>query len=166
MEEKKRIITATAEELVAIKRLEIPITSLHNKLEGRLEKYAEALKKRLVERETLQKDETNLVADLRWEDKKAARGMALGIREFEQRYPEYGKILREIINEHRTSRRAYVVFGTRNEDVPYEVYANLMQDLGIKDEGLMRRVYDVCRDLRSNFGKEVDSGLHEKLMPE
>ena len=92
--------------------------------------------------------------------------MALGIREFEQRYPEYGKILREIINEHRTSRRAYVVFGTRNEDVPYEVYASIMQGLGIKDEGLIRRVYDVCRDLKSNFGKKVDTGMHEKLMPE
>ena len=51
MEEKKRIITASTEGLIAIKRLEIPITSLHNKLEGRLEKHAETLKKRLVGRE-------------------------------------------------------------------------------------------------------------------
>src|SRR3989344_5989187 len=53
-------------------------------------------------------DSEFVFAKLHWEDKRAARGLRLGIEEFKEKHPEYAVELEKIIKKQRKVKRDYI----------------------------------------------------------
>ncbi|MEK6973817.1 MAG: hypothetical protein AABW41_01065 [Nanoarchaeota archaeon] len=106
-------------------------------------------------------------AELDWKDENRQKGMALGIQEFEKKYPEHGKILREIIAQHRKGRRAYVDFQLLpGQDLPEEFYITTIMGLG-KEFTLERaeKLYVSLKEFWDKLGREKD-GKYSVLLEE
>jgi len=129
--------------LVALKRITSPFGKVGDRTKRQLEKAAEEAYKLCRDREPVLPEDSGIKLGLRWEDQNKARGMALGIREFEQAYPEEGKILRGMISEHRLSRRAHIQFGISSQfgilsdDLPLDFYIDLLEELGLSRKQAM-----------------------------
>lgn len=109
-----------------------------------------------------------LSAELKWSDEAAnwARKMTLGIEEFKQAYPEYGKILNNMIENHREIRRAYLEFGVKGGELNEKVYVNAIKELdkNITDQEA-KQFYRIIKKLNNSL-KKKNKGLQKLLLPE
>ena len=84
----------------------------------------------------------------------SARKVSLAIYEFSQKYPEYGKKLQELIDQHRQERRGYLLFGGQVSD---EIYVEIVQELmGKASYKEASRVYDSIMLIR-NYQRSSDT---------
>ncbi len=164
---KKNKLEQVVERMVAFKTLTSPTGSFSDKSKRRLENSGKEAYERLkeVENHCLPKD-SNLVGRLRWSDEavKGARAIRLGIDEFTQKHPRYGKILKESISKHRQIRRAYVEFGVREGDLPVEFYVDVIKECGITDERVALDLYKTIVEMSKQLGKKEE--VYSFLVPE
>lgn len=135
--------------LIATDKLFIPIKSMA----GKLERARPKLAKLVTGSESFDGDFVGerVYAKVSSEDKMKARGMRKGIDLFSKKFPEYGKILNEIIDEERTKRETYLNFGMNegcimNAGDYREVMTNLHFTLA-ESEQLYPRLMEISRKL-------------------
>ncbi|MEK6840566.1 MAG: hypothetical protein AABX79_01285 [Nanoarchaeota archaeon] len=149
--------------LIALKLLASASGSFGDRANRRFEQVREDLGKRLKKGTALPED-SELLLKLSWDDEavKGARKISLGIEEFKQKYPEEGKTLQEIINKHRTTRRAYLKFGGVVEE---EIYIAIIREvMGKITYDTAREIYGTINSMAKVLGKE--EGVQESLLSE
>lgn len=146
--------------LIALHLLKRSTGNFRDRANTRYEELREDIGKRLKERP---KDKMSISTEflsvrLVWDDNvgiTGARKINLAIAEFKQKYPEYGEKLQELIDEHRSGRRAYLLFGGQVSD---EVYIGIVQDIIKGDYERSKEVYQAVRVIDANLerrkGKE------------
>ena len=79
-----------------------------------------------------------------------ARGMRDGIDAFKKAHPKYGKALEGFIQEKRGQRKTSLVFGGSLNEIPDEVYHDVLMDIGIPENhvrSVLQSVYRMTDDL-------------------
>ncbi len=163
-------IEGDIEKLIAYK----VITSITGTISDRAKRKYERLGKEASERFKANQeipDTSGLIGKLDWSDKavSAARKISLGIQEFSNRYPEYGKILEETIKKHRKVRRAYLEFGLKEgKKLDKEIYIEIIKEVieGISNENALK-FYNVLVEIDKELQKKKKPmGLYTLLLPE
>lgn len=118
-------------ELIARDRLEIPLSSMYQKVKRVKSKDAKNLAERLDGEKFFGERTFAYVTD---EDKDRARGMKEAITEFSAEFPKYGKILAGKIAEKRTLTEQHLYFGVQTGSrLTTEDYVGVMQSLGLSE---------------------------------
>lgn len=148
--------------LVAMDRMDIPLSSLDNKLRRRRMGAA----KDIAEAMNGSFESERAFAYVETEDKKVARGMKEAITEFQQEYPTEGAVLQEKIKEKRLQREKHLYFGTNNNArLTGDDYLTVMKNLGVSEHRahmLYPTLMDVSRDLaaRNNRNNRIVVGKY------
>jgi hypothetical protein len=134
--------------LIAADRIDIPISSMSGKLKR--------MKPKLAGEIDLRDFAGNFhgeraYARLEDEEGMKARGMSEGIKQFEEQYPQYGKILRGMIAEERACREPTLYFGMQvGCRLTSSDYMQVMTDLGFSEqvaEGMYQNLMDASRNI-------------------
>lgn len=132
-------------EIIAVDRIDKPISSMSGKLKRKKPKLARAIE--LAKRY----DSERTWARIDDSDRQKARGMKEGIEKFEETHPKYGRILRGYIEEQRTVRERHLVFGMQPKcRITADDYMGVMTDLGFTPaiaKGLYQELMDVSRKM-------------------
>jgi hypothetical protein len=138
-------------EIVAMDRIDRPISSMSGKLKRRKPKLAKA-----VELPDNEYEGERTWARVDEEDKQKARGMKEGIEKFEKNFPKYGRILRGYIEEQRTVREKYLVFGMNNGcRITSQDYMGVMKELGFTP-AIAERLYPELMDISHKLKRKRD----------
>ncbi|MEW6063209.1 MAG: hypothetical protein AB1571_02470 [Nanoarchaeota archaeon] len=118
--------------MVAFDIMEKPLSSLGDRVKRRKEKAAKEIADLLKEGE---EKEERIFVRIEKLDEEKARTLKEGIDEFSNKYPKYGKILNDLIEEKRTRKNKYLIFGL-NEGyrLGVEDYIRVMIDIGFTRE--------------------------------
>jgi hypothetical protein len=139
-------------ELIAMDRIEIPISSMSGKLKRQKPKIAEEID---LGNKTKYQGE-RCYARIESEDLEKARGMREGIDEFAKRHPKYGIILNDLIQEKRTERETHLYFGMHENCRLTEAdYMGVMQSLGFT-ETTARNLYPELMQVSRNLSRKRD----------
>ena len=134
-------------ELVAADRIDVPISSMSGKLKRRKPKMAQE-----IDLEGKRYFGERVFAYERNKDEMKARGLKEGIEKFAENFPKYAKILQGYIEEERTVRERYLVFGMREGCiVTADDYRGIMMNLGFTEatsEGLYPELMNISRKLK------------------
>jgi hypothetical protein len=146
-------------ELIATDRIDIPISSMSGKLKRQKPKIAQAIyfdgKKYNGER---------VFARFDGEDHMKARGIKEGIEKFEQNFPKYAKILNGYIEEQRSMRERYLVFGMKEGClITADDYVGVMQNLGFT-QATAERLYPELMNISRKLKKKRDEGNRKILL--
>ena len=137
-------------ELVAMDRIEIPISSMSGKLKRQKPKFAADLGiDGTFEGE-------RAYARVETSGKMKARGMREGIKVFAEEYPRHAKILDGMIEHEREKRETHLYFGM-NEDcrITSDDYMGVMKNLGFS-ETRAREFYPELMNVSRNLSKKRD----------
>jgi hypothetical protein len=136
--------------LVAMDRIEIPISSMSGKLKREKPKYAA----RLEIEDSFEGERA--YARVESEDILKARGMKDAIAEFGKEFPRYGKILQGKIEEKRAKRETHLYFGM-NEGcrITSDDYMGVLTDLGFS-ETRAREFYPELMNVSRNLSRKRD----------
>ena len=138
-------------EIIATDRIDKPISSMSGKLKRRKPKLAQAIE---LENGGYKGDRTWCKIDE--EDKQKARGMKEGVEKFENQFPKYGRILRGYIEEQRTVREKYLVFGMNDGcRITSKDYMGVMQNLGFSP-AISERLYPELMDISHKLKRKRD----------
>ncbi len=149
--------------LIALKLLASVSGSFGDRVNRRFEQTREELGKRLKDKAALPEN-SGLLLKLGWSDEavKGARKINLAIEEFKQNYSKEGKKLQELIDKHRSVRRAYLQFGgIVEEDVYIEIIREVMGKL---DYDRAKSIYEATNLMARVLGKE--EGVQVSLLSE
>jgi|SRR3989344_3492557 len=141
-------------ELIATDRIDIPISSMSGKLKRKKPKLAEEI--------DLSEFSGNYVGErvyarIESEDEKRARGMKEGIGLFSKKFPKYGKILTDMIEEKRSKHEIYLYFGMKEGCHLTTIdYLHVMTDLGFT-ETTAHRLYPELIDIGNRLLKKRDN---------
>lgn len=155
------------EKMIALKRITSPTGIISDRAKRKYDDQVKEAYGRLKNKDKF--SESSIIgADLDWYDDTRQRGMALGLREFEKKYPEYGKILRNIIAKHREGRRAHINFYLKpDQDLPSEFYINAIMSLGDEFDRLRaEKLYGALNEFFDKLGKEKEPGKYSVLLEE
>ena len=122
-------------QLIAQDRLEIPLSSLYQKVKRVKKKEAGSLADKLAESEFEGEfDGVRTFAYVTDEDKNKARTMKSAVEEFCVEFPKYGTILKGKIAEKRTLTEKHLYFGVHNgARLSTDDYIAVMQSLGLSE---------------------------------
>lgn len=139
-------------ELIARDRLEIPMSSLYQKVKRVKARDAKNLAK-MVKGERF--DSARVFAYVeREEDVMKARGMKDAVAEFTKEFPRYGAILKGKIEEKRAIAEEYLYFGVNSGSrLTTDDYIGVMQSLGLT-EGTARTLYPELLKVSRKLAKE------------
>ena len=103
-----------------------------------------------------------------WEDTKNQKAISLGIKEFEDKYPEFGKKLKEIIDLHRSSRRAYIEFDmVSGKNLLEEFYVETIMNLGKEfTRSRAEKLYESLSQFWNVLGRKKPDEKYSILLPE
>ena len=139
--------------LIAMDRIEIPISSLSGKLKRQKPKLAKDID--LSDCKDKYKSE-RCYARIESEDLEKARGMKDGIEEFTKRHPKYGAELNELIGEKRQERETHLYFGMNSGYRLSEPdYVGVMKDLGFT-ESTARSLYPELMQVSRTLSRKRD----------
>lgn len=139
--------------LIAMDRVEIPISSMSGKLKRQKPKLAKDID--LSDYKGKYQGE-RAYARIESEDLEVARGMKDGIDEFSKRHPKYGAELQEIIDEKRTERETHLYFGLNEGSRLSETdYIGVMRSLGYSEAGA-RNLYPELISVSRKISKKRD----------
>lgn len=140
-------------ELVAMDRIEIPISSLSGKLKRQKPKLAgdidlsEYKGKYFGER---------CYARIESEDLQKARGMRDGIAEFSRRHPKYGAELQSLIDEKRDEKETHLYFGINDGcRLTDSDYMGVMKSLGYS-QSAAQNLYPVLIETSRAISRKRD----------
>lgn len=138
-------------ELITRDRLELPLSSIEQKLRRTRTKIAKNISEYC-------KNDSRFVGERSYafsetEDKERARGMKEAVAEFSEDFPKYGKILQGKIAEKRTKAEKHLYFGM-NEGcrLTAEDYLGVMQSLGLS-ERVSRALYPELMEVSRKLSK-------------
>lgn len=115
-------------ELVATDRIEIPLSSMDQKLRRTRLSLGSEISDAIGDRYVGERVFARVVD----EDKERARGMKEAIAEFEQEFPKYGAVLRGKIAEKRITRERHLYFGVNEgKRLSSDDYMSVMQSIGL-----------------------------------
>ena len=97
--------------LIAQDRLEIPLSSMYQKIKKAKAKDAKGLAALVKGLEDLEFEGARTYAYVEKEDKEKARGMKEAVSEFAKQFPDYGAILIGKIAEKRKIAEEHLYFG-------------------------------------------------------
>jgi len=139
-------------ELIARDRIEIPLSSIEQKLRRTRKDLGQQIAK------TYCNDGIRFVGDRSYaftetEDKDRARGMKEAITEFAEEFPKYGKILNGKVAEKRVTAEEHLYFGM-NEGcrITADDYLGVMKSVGLS-EGVSRALYPELMDVSRKLSK-------------
>ncbi len=119
--------------LVAEDRIELPLSSLRNKLQKRKLAAARDLADSLGGVGSSFSD-GRVYARVEAKDRNLARGMKEAISEFSDEYPEYGEILKDKVAKKRKLREEHLYFGMNGESrLCGSDYLGVLKNLGISE---------------------------------
>ena len=119
-------------ELIARDRLEIPLSSMYQKVKKRKSKDAKSLATLLNGEEF---ESARVFAHVEDEDKERARTMKDAVVEFCADFPKYGQILRGKIAEKRVQSEKHLYFGVQQGSrLTTDDYIGVMQSLGLSEQ--------------------------------
>jgi len=142
-------------ELIAKDRIEIPLSSIEQKLRRSRTSLAKQFAKNNCKEGVRYVGERSY-AFVEVEDKDRARGMKEAISEFVEEFPKYGKILQGKVAEKRVTAEEHLYFGM-NEDcrISANDYVGVMKSVGLS-EGTARALYPELMDVSRNLSKARD----------
>ncbi|MEK6893973.1 MAG: hypothetical protein AABX10_00755 [Nanoarchaeota archaeon] len=139
-------------ELIAMDRIEIPISSMSGKLKRQKPKLAGEID--LQGKAKYQGE--RCYARIESEDLEVARGIREGVDEFAKRFPKYGTILNGLIEEKRTEKETHLYFGMKEDCRLSEGdYMGVMQSLGFT-ENAARSLYPELMSVSRNLSRKRD----------
>ncbi|MEK6928532.1 MAG: hypothetical protein AABW65_01080 [Nanoarchaeota archaeon] len=142
-------------ELVASDRIDIPLSSMEQKLRRTKNKIAKNLAEELG---TSRYEDQRVFAFVKTEDKERARGMKEAVAEFAEEFPKYGSILLGKIAEKRVLAEDHLYFGVNhNCKLTSEDYMGVMRSLGLSDttaKNLYPDLMEVSRKLKRKRDEE------------
>lgn len=138
-------------ELIAMDRIEIPISSMSGKLKRQKPKLAKDID--LSDCKGKYQGE-RAYARIESEDLEVARGMKDGIAEFSKRHPKYGAELQGIIDEKRSERETHLYFGlNEGSRLSESDYLGVMKSLGYSEAGA-RSLYPELMSVSRKISKK------------
>jgi len=127
--------------LIAKDRLEIPLSSMYQKIKKAKAKDAKGLAELIKESEGHEFESARTYAHVDKEDKEKARGMKEAVAEFAKEFPKYGSILLGKIAEKRVIAEEHLYFGVNPGcRLTTEDYLTILQSTGLS-EGTARAMY-------------------------
>tara|TARA_Y100000310_G_C20612980_1_gene779012 strand:- start:459 stop:929 length:471 start_codon:yes stop_codon:yes gene_type:complete len=133
METEKQIL-----ELIAVDRLDIPVSSLSGKLKRRKPKMAKAID---MEEYDGNFESDRVYARVETENRLKAKGIRAAVDEFSAQHPKYGAILEDMIADKREESETHLYFGMHEDrKLTSSDYVGVMRDLGFS-EHQARRLY-------------------------
>jgi|SRR3989344_3283086 len=139
-------------ELIAMDRIEMPISSLSGKLKRQKPKFA----KEIDLNGKAVYDGERCYARIKKEDLEKARGIREGVEEFSKKFPNYGKILNGLIEEKRKEKETHLYFGMyENCRLTEADYIGVMQNLGFTETGA-RNLYPELMQVSRNLSRKRD----------
>lgn len=137
-------------QLIARDRLEIPLSSLYQKVKRAKKKEAQELADRLGEGRF---ESERVYAYAESEDKMKARKMKEAVAEFQQQYPEAGAQLQSMIETKRMESERHLYFGVNlGSRLSTDDYIGIMKSTGLSEQ-VARNLYpdllNVSRKLAS-----------------
>lgn len=140
-------------ELIAVDRIDIPISSMSGKLKRRKPKLAAGIN---LNEHNGEYSGERVYARVETEDHMKARGMRDAIDLFTQEFPRYGKILQGMIEEERAIRETHLYFGTTDgARLTADDYMGVMRDLGFS-ESRSRDLYPELMAISRNLSRKRD----------
>lgn len=137
--------------LIAMDRIEIPISSMSGKLKRQKPKLAKDID--LSDYKGKYQGE-RAYARVESEDLEVARGIKDGIAEFNKRHPKYGAELQELIDEKRSERETHLYFGLNAGSRLSEAdYMGVMKSLGYTEAGA-RNLYPELMSVNRNISRK------------
>ena len=152
-----KTLEAETEKLIVLKELTSTTGSFSDRTGRRFEKIREEIGTKLKNKpKTRLPKNSKLVLKLGWDDEAIswARKINLAIEEFKQKYPESGKELQELIDKHRSVRRAYLEFGG---EILAGVYIEIIRDLLNENRKNAAKIYEAISYMGYALGKSKDS---------
>lgn len=138
-------------QLIARDRLEIPLSSLYQKVKKVKAKDAKSLADLLGGEEF---ENERVYAHVDKEDKERARGMKEAVAEFAKQFPKHGRILYEKIAQKRTIAEEHLYFGVNTGcRLTTDDYIGVMQSLGMSDS-VARNFYPELINMSRKLAKE------------
>lgn len=132
--------------LIAKDRIEIPLSSMYQKIKRTKKKDAEGLAGKLVDSFDSSFEGERAFAYVANEDKDKARGMKEAIAEFAAEFPKYGAILVGKIAEKRTLTEQHLYFGVNTGSrLTTEDYIGVMQTLGMSENSAKNLYPDLLK---------------------
>lgn len=126
-------------QLIARDRLEIPLSSLYQKVKRVKGKDAKGLAALLPQGEEFETERVFAYVDK--ENIQKARGMKEAVAEFKKQYQRHGEILQAMIDEKREIAEEHLYFGVQQgKRLTTDDYIEVMQTLGLS-EGTARSLY-------------------------
>jgi hypothetical protein len=140
-------------ELIAIDRIDIPISSMSGKLKRRKDKRVQAIELDAYGGEF---EGERVYARTEVENERKARGMKEGIDLFCEMHPRYGRILTGMIEEQRALKQTHMYFGTKDgRRLTADDYLGVMADLGFTD-ATARSLYPQLADISRRLTRKRD----------
>ena len=141
-------------EIIAVDRIDVPISSMSGKLKRQKKKLGQALElKNNVFNGDRVYARTETDSDLM-----TAGSVKKGIEEGAEAYPRHGKILKGMIEEQRAASETHLYFGMNSGcRLTSEDYLGVMENLGFKGqyaENLYQELMKVSRNLSRKRGDE------------
>ncbi len=141
--------------LVAQDRIEIPLSSMYQKLKKAKKGHAQGLASKLDE-DSKEFEGTRVFAYTTEEDKERARGMKEAVAEFCTEFPKYGTILKGKIAEKRVRSEEHLYFGVNpGSRLTADDYMEVMQSIGLS-EGTARSLYPELMDISRKLSRSRD----------
>jgi hypothetical protein len=138
-------------ELIARDRLEIPLSSMYQKVKRVKGKDAKSLANLLGKNRF---ESQRVYAYVEDDDQMKARGAKEAIVEFSRDYPKYGAILNGMIEEKRMIAEKHLYFGVNPQcRLTTEDYVNVMQSIGLS-QGTARELYPDLLNVSRKLAKE------------
>ena len=140
-------------EIVALDRIDKPISSMSGKIKRRKPQLASAVDLSTCGGSYLG---DRVWARVEYNDEQKARGTKEGIEKFETKFPKYGQILRGYIQEQRTLRETHLYFGVREDRrLTSDDYLAVMQNLGFT-RSTSERLYPELMDISRRLSRQRD----------
>lgn len=138
-------------EIVALDRIDKPISSMSGKLKRRKPELAKVVDLSDFEN---QYGGNRVWARIQYDDKLKARGLKEGIEKFESKFPKYGRILKGYIEEQRTIRETHLYFEMRDGcRITSDDYLGIMQNLGFS-QAISKRLYPELMDISRKLSRK------------
>lgn len=138
-------------ELIAKDRMEIPLSSLYQKVKRQKKSDATGLAGILGTEQRFESDRVYAYAED--EDKQKARKMKEAVAEFQTRYPEAGANLQGIIEEKRMQSERHLYFGVhKGARLTTDDYVGVIQSLGLSEQ-VARNLYPNLLTISNKLAK-------------
>jgi hypothetical protein len=159
----KTNLTRETEQLVAYHTIKRGFDVMAKRADRKVKPLALSVYDRLTKKQKFSKGSI-VTADYRFLEQEKARTLTEGIKEFSQRFPEYGKTLKGIIKETRTTKKRYLEFGINpGYEIADLTYIAALEDIGIKEENLSR-TFETVMDISDLLKGKREEGINEMLI--